>query len=392
MREQTSNERLFPVVNQQTIAALMDQILDCQKAELLQWQIQAMSDWNGAATGGVYRLTGTGRDQDREIEWSLVLKVLCQAPEGRAPGSSEQEHVLYWKREALVYQSDLLEDLPGSLRGPRCYAVMEQPDESVWLWLEDVNDLYGPCWPLEQYARAGHQLGQLNGAYLAGRPLPSYPWLVRTGSPRGLLEHSAWMWNIAYNPSTWQHPRLRAAFPLPIAFRLLQLWEDRSPLLDVLERLPQTFCHLDAWRGNFITAPQREGHHQLIAIDWAYPGLGTIATDIGDLFAPSFALFGVEQCDPYTLDTTIFESYLQGLSSVGWQADRRMVRCAFAIFTALKYGCFIHWLYQITDESLHVFWERRTGHSLDECLQKQASLIYYLLDLADEARQLIDLI
>ncbi len=67
-----------------------------------------------------------------------------------------------------------------------------------------------------------------------------------------------------------------------------------------------------------------------------------------------------------------------------------MVRCAFAIFTVLKYGCFLHWLYQIRDESRYVSWERRTGHLLDECLQNQASLTYYLLDLADEARHLIN--
>ena len=67
-----------------------------------------------------------------------------------------------------------------------------------------------------------------------------------------------------------------------------------------------------------------------------------------------------------------------------------MVRCAFAIFTALKYGCFLHWLYQIKDESRYASWERRTGHPLDECLQNQARLTYYLLDLADEARHLIN--
>ena len=67
-----------------------------------------------------------------------------------------------------------------------------------------------------------------------------------------------------------------------------------------------------------------------------------------------------------------------------------MVRCAFAIFTALKYACFLHWLSQIIDESLSASWERRTGHPLDQCLENQARLIYYLLDLADEARHLIN--
>jgi len=390
MREQSSNEHHLPVLDQQTVSMLMCQTLDRQEVELLQWQIQAMSDWTGAATSGVYRVAGTGRDQDREVEWSGVLKVLCHAPVGKAPAGSSQAHVLYWKREALVYQSDLLDDLPGGVRGPRCYRIVEHADSSVWLWLEDVKEIYGPRWPLEQYARAAQSLGQMNGAYLAGRPLPSYPWLVRTGSPRGLLDHYGWMWKIVHDPSTWQHPRLCAAFPLPIASRLLRLWEDHDALLDVLERLPQIFGHLDAWRRNLFAAPERDRHHQLIAIDWAIPGLGTIATDIGDLFAASFSLFGVEPCDPRALDTVIFQSYLEGLSAAGWRGDRSMVRCAFAIFTALKYGCFLHWLYQIIDESRYASWERRTGHPLDECLQNQARLTYYLLDLADEARHLIN--
>jgi hypothetical protein len=86
----------------------------------------------------------------------------------------------------------------------------------------------------------------------------------------------------------------------------------------------------------------------------------------------------------------IFQNYLEGLLTAGWRGDRGMVRCAFALFAALKYGCLLHWLSKIIDESQYASWERRTGHPLDECLQNQASLIYYLLDLADEARHLIN--
>ena len=89
MREQSRNEHHLPVLDQQTVSMLMCQILDRKVVELLQWQIQAMADQTGHATSGVYRLTGTGRDHDREVEWSGVLKVLCQAPEGRAPAGIE---------------------------------------------------------------------------------------------------------------------------------------------------------------------------------------------------------------------------------------------------------------------------------------------------------------
>src|SRR6266702_2893665 len=151
----------------------MRQILGRQDIELLKFQVHRASDWTGPATSGVYHLTGSGRDQEREVEWSLVLKVLSLTSEGSNPATSSETHVLYWKREALVYQSDLLDDLPGGVRGPRCYGIVEHADSSVWLWLEDVKEIYGPRWPLEQCARAAQSLGQMNGAYLAGRPLPA---------------------------------------------------------------------------------------------------------------------------------------------------------------------------------------------------------------------------
>src|SRR6266581_3968622 len=158
----------------------MRQILGRQDIELLKFQVHRASDWTGPATRGVYHLTGSGRDQEREVEWSLVLKVLSLTSEGSNPATSSETHVLYWKREALVYQSDLLDDLPGGVRGPRCYGIVEHADSSVWLWLEDVKEIYGPRWPLEQCARAAQSLGQMNGAYLAGED-----WLA-AWSPRSL--------------------------------------------------------------------------------------------------------------------------------------------------------------------------------------------------------------
>lgn len=395
MGERTARDRQPPTLDHRTVTGLARQVVGRHGIERVRFQVHPVADWTGPATAGVYRVAGTAWERDREVAWSLILKVLARGPEGlapneRVPASKRLDHVLYWKREALVYQSRLLDDLPGGVTGPRCYRVMERPDRSVWLWLEEVRDQYGPRWPLEQYARAAACLGRMNGAYLAGQPPPTYPWLVRTGSPRGLLEHFGEMWAMVDVPRTWDHPLVRAAFPVPIASRLRRLWGDRSVLLDIFEGLPQTFCHLDAWRRNLFAPPPGDGQDRLIAIDWAFPGMGTVATDIGDLFAASYGFFGVEPCDPRTLDTVIFDSYLEGLEAAGWRGERRMVRIAFGILASLKYGCVLHWLAQTVDEGRHAAWQRRTGHPLDECVQNQAALIDYLLELADEARQLID--
>lgn len=133
MSEQTIEEHQLPILDRQMVTGLMCQVLGRQEIELLKWQIQEMSDWTGAATSGVYRVSGTGRDQGQEVEWSLILKAISRTPAGKAPAGSEQEHVLYWKREALVYQSDLLDDLPGGLRGPVCYSIMEQSHAGLLL-------------------------------------------------------------------------------------------------------------------------------------------------------------------------------------------------------------------------------------------------------------------
>src|SRR5260370_34206386 len=85
MREQSRNEHHLPVLDQQTVSMLMCQTLDRQEVELLQWQIQEMSDWTGAATSGVDRVARTGRDQDREGEGAGGFKMLCDAPVGETP-------------------------------------------------------------------------------------------------------------------------------------------------------------------------------------------------------------------------------------------------------------------------------------------------------------------
>jgi hypothetical protein len=81
----------------------------------------------------------------------------------------------YWKREALLYESGLLDDLPTGLMAPRCFGVVEQPDGEYWLSLEEVNDDVGARWPLAHYGVVAHHLGLFNGAYLMGRPIPCEP-------------------------------------------------------------------------------------------------------------------------------------------------------------------------------------------------------------------------
>ena len=379
----------LPGLERATVAGIAQRVVGSETAELRDWRVEVVEAGMGAATGGVYRVAGNAVHDGTEVGWSVMLKVVsASAPRGHIDFRDEA-HPLYWKREALAYTSGLLDDLPGGVRAPRCYDVVEVDGDTVWLWLEAVQDRHGN-WGLEQYARAAECLGRFNGAYLAGRPLPAYSWLVKTDSPRGLLDHNAWLRDVIADPIIWQHPLVRAAFPIPPVDRLLQLWDEREMLLRALDRVPQTFCHLDAWRRNMFAPVSGGGLHGLTLIDWAYPGLGAVGTDPGDLFGESFCLSELRDIGPEVFDRSIFDSYVLGLQGAGWKGDVRTVRLAFSAFCALKhlFLLFVS-LRDVWNERGQVVWERLFGRPFDEYVYRQARLLYYLLDMAEEAHGLV---
>lgn len=96
------------------------------------------------ATGDVYRATGSGRDGDEAVSWSVVLKVVHTSDALLAP-IANPARPWYWRREALVYASGPLDDLRG-LRAPCRYGVVERSDATAWLWLEDLSDRYDGPW------------------------------------------------------------------------------------------------------------------------------------------------------------------------------------------------------------------------------------------------------
>lgn len=369
-----------------TLTRYVRAALNSESAEVRVWGYQAIGIGRGSATGGVYRVTGTADDHGVARSWALVVKVLSPLAAGNVPAVTEDiAHPLYWKREALAYQSGLLDDLPTGMRAPRCFAV-EERDGTIWLWLEAVEDTGGQRWSLAQYAQAARLIGNFNGAYVAGRAMPPHAWLSRDGSPRGVLDHFAWMQDVVRDPATWAQPMVRAAYSIPVADRLLRLWADRGALLDRFEQLPTTLCHLDAWRKNMFAPSGVDG--SLVVIDWAYVGRGVVGTDAGDLMGASYGLFGAEPCTPAALDAVIFDHYIKGLEEVGWHGDRQLVRLAYATFTALKYAGLLLELYDVRDQDKHARWEAVAGQPMDALMRHKAALTYFLLDLADEARQL----
>jgi len=311
-------------VNQLELTDLVRRALDRPEVQITDWNIQQLHG-GMELDSSICRVRGQATAGGETLPWSLIRKSVKPAPQSADPAG-----IWYWKREALAYQSGLLHSLPGgNLTAPACYAVHEEPDGSLHLWLEDIQDDVGSPWPLEQYARVARHLGQFNGAYLCGQSLPSntcitHDWL------RMYVDHADDSVEfIRKNPN---HPIIRHLFPGPALAQVLAIWDEHKRILDTLDGLPQVFCHQDAFKRNLFA---RGG--KTIAIDWGYAGIAPVGAELVALIAGSIGFWEIPAEKVMEMERLCFEAYLQGLAEAGWKGDPRLVRKGYRLTLLLRY-------------------------------------------------------
>jgi hypothetical protein len=289
-----------------------------------QWSAAPIS--GGAGQGlGVYRLQGTADGPAGPMRWSLVMKVL--AAQGHTPGDPDG-----WQREALAYQSGLLQHLPGSIGVPRCYGVTAQPGIRQ-IWLEDLGDIRQEAWSLADYRRVAGEFGRMNAAYLTGTPLPQDAWLAR-GWHRRVERHAGLLEQLgAARNDKW----VRRIVAPHTTDALLELWRERASYLRILEALPQTLCHRDAMRRNLVRR-QQPGHEQTVAFDWAYAGFGALGEELAPLVAASVMVTDVGLLSALELEAQALAGYAEGLRGSGWDGDIRLARLGYAAAAVLRYS------------------------------------------------------
>jgi len=255
--------------------------------------------------------------------------------------------------------------------------------------MEEVRDDIGHTWPPEHYGVVARHFGQFNGAYLVGQPIPSQSWL----SKEWLRKYVA-TWGtpaIAQLHASLEHPLLRRAFPPAVADGLFRLWAERDEFLDALDRLPQTFCHMDAFRRNLFARRGADGGQQTLATDWADAGTGAVGEEIVPLVLASLFFREIEWDKAQELDRIVFEGYLEGLREAGWRGDSRVLRFGYSAASALRFSFRqLHLVLEIAlEESSRDEWERILGESVRETIDQVAEMQRFLLPLADEARGLL---
>ena len=330
----------------------------------------------------LFRWSGRALVDGGERDWSLILKMWRRDAETDAP-----ERWTYWKREFLAYSSGILDELPG-ISAPRLFGATDEGDVA-FVWLEEIAEEGDPHWPIERYVTAGLHLGRFNGAYLAGRSIPEDPFLSR-GQLRSWTTWLPWA-DIVRSGDSWSDPMVVVALPNPPIAPLEHLHSQVEPLFDRLDRLPQTFSHLDAWRSNLIAARGPDGSKRTVAIDWSSVGTAPAGQDLAILVGGSHIWLDSEPDELASLSERAFAAYVEGLHEAGWRGDERVVRFAYAASTALYLAPVVpFWLARVRDRARREWIERKCGRPADDVVRAWVVLLGHALELADEAYARVD--
>jgi hypothetical protein len=302
----------------------------CTAGELVQWTSEPLRPTSGNwGSSIIYRFSGTVRQRETTLPWSLVLKVSCRTIQAVGGAAGVDDTAL--RREAAFYRSGLIQDFPASFRPARCYALDEQVGEAgrteYWFWLEDLaSGSAGRGWPTGAYHQAAYGLGLSSGTFVDHPAFPDAAWLKRD-DVRGYVEHAAPQFQDLFADRTT--PVIQRAFPAAAVDSLRALWQLRERHLLTLDRLPQTLIHGDAQRTNLFLVMDGAGDPGIAAIDWSAVGVGPLGLDAAQLFATSVFTYTIGVDQIVDVAEGIYERYLAGVQAAGWQGDPRVVRLGY---------------------------------------------------------------
>ncbi len=368
------------------LTPIVQRLLHDTSATITRWSEQTLGD--GLSGFAVSRFQGQAESRQGTQAWSVIRKVLT--PDH---GGKEATDWNYWQREALVYRTAILQHLPRTLVAPTCFALTDsvltvESTERCELWLEDMGSSDASTWSLERYGLAARHLGEWNGQFLVGQPVPTEPWWRGEDLDQRLAQGAT---GIAELPTLRDHPEFAEMLANDRIERIQALWAVRNQLRAALEQLPRTLCHRDAGPRNLMSRRGDDGNVATVALDWGMAGRGILGEEIVPLFAATLTFVAMPAAQIPRLDQIIFTNYIAGLRAAGWQGDERLVRFGFAALAALKVG--------VADPAFKLPRVARRIAALPPDVEpprllnpggyaQEAALGQYLLDLGNEALQL----
>ena len=279
-------------------------------------------------TEGIFHLHGFVKNENinEKMPWSIVLKVI--KPDGTE--KEESLHHNYWRREALIFESKLLEDLPDSIQAAKSYLVEEQQDGTIWLWMEHVKGCYAQS--QEQFDFIARQLGRFNGSYLTGKLIPDEVWICRAWLKSWIAASRMY----APNSDSYINHHLYKDNERTIWTWFQYFNKHVENNLSSLERLPRVLAHQDLSQMNMLLVKDDLKIDQLVLIDWQFMSISGIGEDLAKMFGVNMSL-GIIPPDQYeAFQASLFNAYIKGLKDTGWKGNEELARYGYCIGTALR--------------------------------------------------------
>jgi hypothetical protein len=376
-----SSAELIPAISidRDLLTTVVRRILHQDIAEVIDFHSKALTGGYESITS-IYLVEGEAFIANGSIPWKVILKVVQPTTDYDDP-----QNFLYWKREALAYNSGLLYVLPGMMTAPQCYLIYEKPGGETWLWLEFIEDDVGKDWPLVCYGKVARRLGEFNGAYLRGFQMPDQPWIPRDWL-RAYVENAAPA--VHFLQENLDHPFVKRLFSNDMLKMVFTIWEARDKFYTILDSLPHAFCHQDAFKGNLFTS-----HDRLIGIDWSYLGPAVVGAEIVPLIVGSMVISGFPAKQARQLEQDVFDGYLGGLADVGCQVNSRDVRLAYCLTLILRYiigGYVGQALLGLLDEKNRQSFETKSGTTGDEFISSSDDVDDYIDSILIECKKMVD--
>lgn len=382
------SDQILQDVSSDVLTPLVQQVLNRANCDIYDWQMSQVHGGagdRGAGLSGIFRFSGQCRDRDENVAWSLILKVIGEKAQGGDPNGGI--------REALAYQSGQLNGFPGNFRPAQCFNVSKRNDGSYWLWLEDLKDVTDGISSLADFEIMASHLGQFNGHFAMKERLPDWPWLSRDWLRDYITPNEPHIERLRkYLAYPLEYPLVQRQYPSDVAEGLFQLWEDREIFLNALDRLPKTLCHRDATFHNLFIDIRSKRFKEIVAIDWAFVGLGNVGEEISPL-VQFHSMLQPEKAE--VLDASVYNSYLKGLRLSGWTGNTDTVRFSYAASSALRYGLGLIgvWLDRLVDsdeKNKASLVKEVFGRSIEENAKIFPYFYRFQLKLINEARRLFD--
>ena len=317
-------------IDADTLTPVVQSMLQKQNLVLPGWTQTVLTEGAGGGVfnSALYRFSGTAEiPGDRSISWSVVLKMIRKLDDA-TPSSSH-----YWRREFDAYQSGWLSSLQaGNFGAPTCYVSDIFENQLACLWLEDLQDA-DTDWSIEKLSMVARHLGQFNGRYLTPEAVPDYPWFSKNWI-RGDVDTASQFLNLLERAD--DNPSLALIINETRKAHCQKMYREREIFLQVLDNLPKTIQHLDAFSNNLFIVNRGE-QYQTIGIDWAFVGLESIGAELVSLFWVTLFFGDLDASEIVDFEKATFDSYLAGLRDVNWKGDRDLVRLGFTSAVGLRH-------------------------------------------------------